>query len=240
MINLPNIKKGLKSGFNIEGLVTTEVFDMRDKKALAIEKEIENHIANQPTFETVAKQNVGYLRRFLIDKHFDIFRILSTDERRQIVIELQKLKDKHRYAYKHMVAELQRLFKVREYQLSNLIVTVGRAAVAQRLTGDTTYTTIINYGALGTDNTAVANGDTTLGTEVFRKTRASESTSDNVAFIDFFYSKSDTNGTYEEFGTFIDGTASADSGQMFTHALTGGWTKTASESMTVAVQYTVS
>jgi hypothetical protein len=54
-----------------------------------------------------------------------------------------------------------------------------------------------------------------------------------------FYSKADTNGTYQEFGTFIDGSASANSGQLFTRMLTGGWTKTSSESMTVSAQYTI-
>ncbi len=146
---------------------------------------------------------------------------------------------KHRDHYLELVAEMKRLFLKREFVCENLVVTVGRAAIAQRLANDTTYTTIINYGALGSSATAAANGDTTLGTEVFRKTVASASTSSNIAFIDFFYSKSDTNGTYEEFGTFIDGTATVDTGQMFTHLITGSWVKTSSESMTVACQYTI-
>lgn len=142
--------------------------------------------------------------------------------------------------YRQMVAELERMFKIREYAMPNLIVTVGRSVVAQRLANTTTYTGIINYGALGTGTNAPANGDTTLQTEVFRKVTASTSFTNHQAFIDFFYSKADTNGTYEEFGTFIDGTGSADTGQLFTRVLTGGWTKTSSESMTVAVQYTIS
>ena len=146
----------------------------------------------------------------------------------------------YREKYLELVRNMRRLFLVREYKITNLITTVGRATIAQRLANDTTYTGIINYGALGSDNTAVDNSDTILGTEVFRKVVASASDTDNVAFIDFFYSKSDTNGTYEEFGTFIDGTGSADTGQMFTHALTGGWVKSASESMTVSCTYTIS
>lgn len=148
----------------------------------------------------------------------------------------------HGYAekYKALIAELRALCLVREYEVNNIIVTVGRAVVADRLANDTTYTGIINYGALGSSSAAVANGDTTLTTEVFRKVTASTSTTNNIAFIDFFYSKADTDGTYEEFGTFIDGTASVDTGQMWTHALTGGWVKTSSESMTVSCQYTIS
>lgn len=141
--------------------------------------------------------------------------------------------------YRELVAQL-RAFLVREYEVENLITTEGRAVLAARLANDTTYTGIINYGALGSSATAPANADSQMTTEVFRKIVASTSDTDNVAFIDFFYSKADTNGTYQEFGTFIDGTGSANTGQMFTHALTGGWTKSASESMTVSCQYTIS
>lgn len=146
----------------------------------------------------------------------------------------------YREKYLSLVKEMRELFLVREYKVENIIVTVGRATFAQRLANDITYTGIINYGALGTSATTPTNGDTTLGTEVFRKVVASASDTTNQAFIDFFYSKSDTSGTYEEFGTFIDGSASVDTGQMFTHALTGGWVKSSSESMTVAVTYTIS
>lgn len=146
----------------------------------------------------------------------------------------------YRARYLYLIGKLKKVSLIREYKITNLITTVGRATFAQRLANDTTYTGIINYGALGTDNTAVTNADTTLGTEVFRKVVASTSDTDNIAYIDFFYSKADTNGTYEEFGTFIDGAAGAGTGQMFTHALTGGWTKTSSESMTVSCTYTIS
>ena len=189
------IYKTNKSKIFTKGQHLASFYDMRDKRAIAIEREIENHIR---------KPHCG----------------------------------NHRKTYLEMVAELKRLFMVRECLVDNLIATTGRAVLMQRLANDTTYTGVINYGALGTDATAPTNGDTTLTTEVFRKVVASASDTDNVAFIDFFYSKADTNGTYEEFGTFIDGAAGADTGQLFTHALTGSWVKTASESMTVACQYT--
>ena len=145
----------------------------------------------------------------------------------------------HRLQYQSLLKPLERFIK-REKVVKNLITTAGRSVLMQRLANTTTYTGIINYGVLGSSATAVANGDTQLGTEVFRKVVASSSYSTNNAFIDFFFAKADTNGTYQEFGTTIDGTASANTGQLFTHALTGGWTKSASESMTVACQYTLS
>jgi len=146
--------------------------------------------------------------------------------------------ENHRQDYQALVKQLDR-FVTRQYVVDNLVTTRGRSVLAARLANDTTYTGILNYGALGSSATAPANGDTQLTAEVFRKVTASASFTDNIAFIDFFYSKTDTNGTYEEFGTFIDGTGSANSGRIFTHALTGGWVKSSSESMTVACQYTI-
>ena len=213
------MKKEYKAQIGIIGKHIASVFDMRSKKAIAIQTEIEQHILKKPILNLPN----------LID--FKVREILA----KTFLIELRK----HRKIYLEMVAELKRLFQVREYKINNLIVIVGRSVIAQRLANTLTYTGVINIGALGSSDTAPAISDTTLTTEVFRKATASVDYSDEDAFIDFFYSKSDTNGTYEEFGTFIDGAAGADTGQLFTHALTGGWTKLATESMTVAVQYTV-
>lgn len=122
----------------------------------------------------------------------------------------------------------------------NLITTRGRNVLARLLAGDTTYSGQINYGALGSSSTAVNNADTKLGTEVYRKLYASHTTDgNNVAYIDFFYAATDTSGTYQEFGNFIDGTGTTDSGRIFSHILTGGWTKTSLQSLFVACQYTI-
>lgn len=204
------ITKSTAEQCGITGFITADIFDTTAPKAAQLEREIEHHVAAQD--------------------------FLSESD----PVVRERLQRFHNQTYLEMIADLKRLFKVREYASQNLIVTVGRSALAQRLANTTTYTGIINYGALGSSSTAAANGDTQLGTEVFRKVTASTSYTTNQAFIDFFYSKSDTNGTYQEFGTFIDGTGAANSGQMFTHLITGGWTKSSSESMTVACTYTIS
>src|SRR4051794_867693 len=131
--------------------------------------------------------------------------------------------------YQKLLRELAQISTPRTFSLHNLVVLAGREVIARRLIGDTTYTGTINYGALGTDATAVNAADTTLGAEVSRKLFARRTRTNAQASFDFFHSQADTNGTYEEFGMFIDGTASADSGQLFNHALTGGWTKTNTE-----------
>ena len=121
----------------------------------------------------------------------------------------------------------------------NLIVTVGRSVLAQRLANVTTYSGVINYGALGTSQTPPANSDTQLGAEVYRKTVASATYSNNIAYISFFYTAAETSGNYKEFGTFIDGSATPNSGKLFTHVAVD-WTKTTSETLTVDVTYTIS
>jgi len=114
----------------------------------------------------------------------------------------------------------------------NLIPTVGRAVLASRLANDTTYTGIVNKVALGSGTTPAANGDTTLGTEVYRNNAASLTAANNIAYITGFFTAAEVNGTFAEVGLFIDGTASANTGQLFSRALSS-ITKSAIQTLTV-------
>ncbi len=122
--------------------------------------------------------------------------------------------------------------------MTNMIVTVGRKTIAMRLANVLTYTGVINYGALGTGTTPPANTDTQLETEVFRKTTASATYENNVAYISFFFGAAEVSGTFREFGNFIDGTASANTGQLFTR-ISVNWVKTNTETLTVDCCYSV-
>lgn len=146
----------------------------------------------------------------------------------------------HPNLYRSLVDELRGLCSVRRMVTHNMVVKAARSAIAGRLVGETAYTGTINYGALGSGATAVADTDTVLDTEVARVIYATYARTDDVATVDFYYNKASTNGTYQEFGTFIDATATVDTGLMFNRALTGGWTKSSSEAMTVSLQITVS
>ena len=137
------------------------------------------------------------------------------------------------------IEEFHKLFAVRKYASSNLVPTIGRRSIARRLANDTTDTLIVNYGALGSDCTPADNGDTVLGTEVYRNEIASRTFSNNLAYLTFFYTATEDDGTYEEFGMFIDGTGAADSGVMFNHNI-AQWVKSNSESLTVDIIITVS
>ena len=126
----------------------------------------------------------------------------------------------------------------RVYKHKNLVATVGRSVFAQILSNDLTYTGVINYGALGTGTTPPTSADTTLETEVFRKAPASQTASANVSYNSFFYTAIEVDGTFKEFGTFIDGTASVDTGQLF-NKVAVNWVKTNTETLTVDVENTL-
>jgi hypothetical protein len=117
--------------------------------------------------------------------------------------------------YYHLVSMLHNKFKTRELVVENITTTAGRTVLTQRLGGLTTNTGIINYTALGTDNTAPAIGDTQLGTETYRKALSTGTNSANVAILETFFTQTEVSGTFEEYGMFIDGTGTANSGVLF-------------------------
>lgn len=126
--------------------------------------------------------------------------------------------------------------------IENIIPTAGRSVLALWIIGDNTYDADagVNYTSLGDDNTTPANGDTTLGNETYRKAIASVASANNVAYLSAFYNATEVTGTIEEAGLHIDGTASADTGQLFSHFLTGTITKSSTETLTVESTITFS
>lgn len=117
--------------------------------------------------------------------------------------------------YTGLLKELHKGFLANQITVENLTVTVGRSVLMQRLAGTVTYTGTVNYGALGTNSTAPAVSDTQLGTETYRKALSSGTYLSNVAYLENFYTASEVTGTFQEYGFFIDGTASANTGQMW-------------------------
>jgi hypothetical protein len=175
-----------------------------------------------------------------IKANFDFFNLRGDIDEHHPALNV--IRDALRTGKTHVLALLEADGIIERHKADhNIVVTMGRNVLARLLAGDTTYSGQINYGALGSSSTAVSNADTQLGTEVYRKLFASHTTDgNNVAYVDFFYAATDTNGTYNEFGNVIDGTASANTGRLFSHILTGGWTKSNVQSMFVSAQYTIS
>ena len=141
---------------------------------------------------------------------------------------------------KFLYRQLCDLTLVKQKVVHNIIPTVGRSVIAQRFANTTTYTGVVNYGAVGSSNTAPVNGDTTLTTETFRKAISSAAYASNIAYLSNFYSASDFTGTVEEAGWFIDGTSSVDTGQILSHFLTTTIAKAATETLTCESEITIS
>lgn len=105
--------------------------------------------------------------------------------------------------------------------INNLIVDAGKALLAQALR-DGAALPEITYVALGSDNTAPAAGDTTLGTETFRKavTLQEEGTNPNQTVTTVYIAPPEGNGQIEEIGWFGGAaTAAADSGTLIARVL---------------------
>lgn len=116
--------------------------------------------------------------------------------------------------YRVFVEKLHK-FKKKEIVVCNITTTIGRSVLAQRLGGDFTYTGAVNFTALGTDNSSPSVADATLGAEVYRKGLSSGTDSNNIAYLETFFTATEVTGTFEEYGNFIDGSASPDTGQLF-------------------------
>ena len=115
----------------------------------------------------------------------------------------------------------------------NIITTVAFTLITNNLTDPTPDNDmLINYAALGSDDTAVAIGDTVLGTETYRNAIASLTNSANIAYATAFFNQTEVSGTFKEAGIFSDGGAGADSGILISH-VNIDVTKTAVQKLTI-------
>lgn len=130
--------------------------------------------------------------------------------------------------------------------MSNLVVNNsnrGRNLIVQRLVGTNTYSLNLAYAEIGTSTGSPTASDTGLGTPTVRVATALASIGStlNEAQLQFFFTDTQlANGTYYEFGTFVDGTAATASGQLFNHILfSTPYTKATGEDTTVEVGFTI-
>lgn len=130
---------------------------------------------------------------------------------------------------------------VEHFTRKNLTTTVGRTWLAQVLCNTSPQTNdYITHFAVGTDTTPAAVGDTALGTEVFRKAVASAAEDGATANISAFIAADEANTDWEEFGYFVDGTATADSGILFAHQIDSTISKASPNTVTVDSIFTLS
>lgn len=158
-----------------------------------------------------------------------------------------KIKDQFKIAGRVRIitckAGTTEILRVSEWT-KNLIVSgtnTGRNLIAQRLASVNTFTLNITHGDIGTGTATPANSDTQLQTPTVRAAVTNQIVSGNIVTLQFFFSDALLpNGTYNEFGTFVDGTGTLSSGKLFNRALFGtAYTKAAGEDTTVEVQFTI-
>ena len=119
--------------------------------------------------------------------------------------------------YRSLVDDFNNRFIKRQVLVNNVVCNNGKKVFAKILSGNFTYSGVANYCALGTGNSSSAKTDTKLGTEAFRKLISSKTYVDLATYLSTFFSAGDCNGTYYEIAHYIDGTITADSGQIWSH-----------------------
>lgn len=120
--------------------------------------------------------------------------------------------------------------------VKNLVVTAGKVVIADRLGDSTPSKDAMTHMALGTGNTAAANGDTTLQTEAGRVALTSATPSSNTVVYVATFGAGTATGAIVEAGLFNDGTT----GDMLCRSVFSTITKGASDSLTITWTVTVS
>lgn len=128
---------------------------------------------------------------------------------------------------------------VRTYREKNIVCYAGIEEMLNRLAGAAGGDTIINIAALGTGGGTPATGDTGLATEVYRNEVVDASVADNVLTISALYEAAEVDGTFTEFGLFLDGdSGTPGSGELWNRVLVS-WVKSSSESLFIRAQFTL-
>lgn len=128
---------------------------------------------------------------------------------------------------------------VNEFTKENTIVADGRERVGRILAGLEAFTEGINYSALGTGATAIADTDSQLQAEGARKVRGSSQSNGDEFIVAFYYGPTEANGSWTRYGTFIDGTSTPNSGVLFSHVQVTV-TKTEGQGLVINSLYTLS
>lgn len=176
--------------------------------------------------------------------------ILNLDKQVQNEQDRAKRSELQRLAHEKMFQFLE--FAEQNKQIThhirrnNLVVQTGIELILRGLANDLSALSdlYINVAALGDDGTTPANGDTTLTSEVFRKTITSlnYNASTKSLFATMLVDYTEDADTYFETGLFIDANpATPNDGVLFNHALLEpptGITKTTSEVLVISFQIT--
>lgn len=173
---------------------------------------------------------------------------LMHDELRELDLTLQRIREKegsrtHKYrTLASIFCENLRLFNARfgyrKFVVKNVTCDDGRTRIAKALSGNTATVDEmeVNYVSVGTSATAPATGDTQLTAETFRKAVSSVTYSGKNFYATGFYAAGEATTTINEHGLFIEGSGTANSGELLSHLLTGAVVKGAGDTLTVETE----
>jgi hypothetical protein len=156
----------------------------------------------------------------------------NSDAARQLAYVVQRIEEIKAAYFIHTAVEC-----------SNLVMdspNYGIDLIIQRMIGMNTYSLNILYGEIGTGATAPTLADTALTTPTNRAAVGFQQDYGSTdAVFQFFFSDSQlANQTYYEFGTFVDGTSTIGSGQIFNHALLSpSYEKSSGQDTTIQVDF---
>ena len=119
----------------------------------------------------------------------------------------------------------------------NIICNAGFEIVCKRLAGTEIGTGEINKMALGTGTAVAAVANVKLVAESYRNDTASGVGSANVAYVTAYFTEDEVSGTFKEFGNFINGTAGADSGYLWSRITGITWQKDNVTTLVVDMKY---
>jgi hypothetical protein len=184
----------------------------------------------------------------------DTFRAGMVDLATPLLDELRALRKLPNYASSFRAVQIKEALKQikdthfirRASESPNLIMdspNYGLDLVIQRLTGNNTYTLNLLWIEIGTGSTTPTVNDTALTTPTVRAAvNFQEDFATTDAIVQCYITDANLpNATYYEVGSFVDGTSSVGSGQIFNHALLSPtYTKTAGVDTTVQIDVTVS
>jgi len=122
----------------------------------------------------------------------------------------------------------------------NVICNAGFAKVTHALGDNNDHNIYINKMALGTGVATPAATDVKLVTESYRNNTASGSDVSNILYLTAYFTETECDGTYKEFGNFIGGGAGADSGSLWSHIGGLTWVKSNTVVLVVSCKYTFS
>lgn len=175
-------------------------------------------------------------------KSKQFFKIENHDEDKNNPTHEEKGLKLHGYVKIETYKEGKKIRETEEqHNLIMLGTNTGISLILQRLIGTNTYTGNITHADIGTGNTSPTTADTQLQTATTRAVRGAQSITGGQADFSFFFPDALlSNGTYKEFGTFVDGTISVNTGQLFNRLVFGTpYVKASGEDTTIKVRFTL-